>query len=226
VDPVGPKLLSEVAIISRLAAKVVGDRIQADWAGYERNYDLIRDHISHVVVGFDDYNRRIRQRDGFLLPHGPRDSRTFNTPTGKAMITVNELEYLERPDKTLILQSMRSHDQFNTTIYGHNDRYRGVKKGRHVVFVSPEDLAELGLSDGQYVDVHGVYADGVDRVLRNFRLVSYPTARGCAAAYYPEANVLVPLESVAEGSHTPVSKGVLIRLEPAAELADEPSAAG
>ena len=226
VEPVAPKLLSEVAIISRLAAKVVGDRIQADWAGYERNYDLIRNHISHVVVGFDDYNRRIRQRDGFLLPHGPRDSRTFNTPTGKAMITVNELEYLERPDKTLILQSMRSHDQFNTTIYGHNDRYRGIKKGRHVVFVSPEDLAELGLSDGQYVDVHGVYADGVDRVLRNFRLVSYPTARGCAAAYYPEANVLVPLESVAEGSHTPVSKGVLIRLEPAVELTDEPSAAG
>lgn len=226
VDPVAPKLLSEVAIISRLAAKVVGDRIQADWAGYERNYDLIRDHISHVVVGFDDYNRRIRQRDGFLLPHGPRDSRTFNTPTGKAMITVNELEYLERPDKTLILQSMRSHDQFNTTIYGHNDRYRGIKKGRHVVFVSPEDLTELGLSDGQYVDVHGIYADGVDRVLRNFRLVSYPTARGCAAAYYPEANVLVPLESVAEGSHTPVSKGVLVRLEPTAALVDEPTAAG
>jgi formate dehydrogenase major subunit len=234
VEPVAPKLLSEVAIISRLAAKVVGDRIQADWAAYERNYDLIRDHISHVVLGFDDYNTRIRQRDGFLLPHGPRDSRTFNTPTGKAMITVNELEYLERPEKTLILQSMRSHDQFNTTIYGHNDRYRGIKKGRHVVFVSPEDLADLGLRDGQFVDVHGVYADGVERVLRNFRLVSYPTARGCAAAYYPEANVLVPLDSVAEGSQTPVSKGVIVRLEPAAEPVDgrldrpvdEPSAAG
>ncbi len=111
---------------------------------------------------------------------------------------------------------MRSHDQFNTTIYGHNDRYRGIKKGREVVFVSPEDLAELGLSDGQYVDVHGVYEDNVERVLRNFRLVSYPTARGCAAAYYPEANVLVPLDSVAEGSQTPASKAVIVRLEPAA----------
>ena len=109
------------------------------------------------------------------------------------MLTVNELEHVERPAGTLILQSMRSHDQFNTTIYGHNDRYRGIKKGRDVVFVNPDDLAELGLADGQHVDIHGVYDDGEDRVLRKFRLVSYPTARGCAAAYYPEANVLVPL---------------------------------
>jgi formate dehydrogenase major subunit len=227
VDPVAPGLLSEVAIVSRLARHVLGDSVVADWAGFEKNYDLVRDHISHVVAGCEDYNRKIRQDGGFVLPNGPRDSRTFSTPTGKAMLTVNELEHVERPAGTLILQSMRSHDQFNTTIYGHNDRYRGIKKGRDVVFVSPEDLAELGLSDGQYVDVHGVYADKVDRVLRNFRLVSYPTARGCAAAYYPEANVLVPLDSVAEGSQTPVSKAVIVRLEPAREPAPErvPSAA-
>jgi anaerobic selenocysteine-containing dehydrogenase len=225
VDPVAPGLLSEVAIVSRLAQHVLGDSVVADWAGFEKNYDLIRDHISHVVAGCEDYNRKIRQDGGFVLPNGPRDSRTFSTPTGKAMLTVNELEHVERPAGTLILQSMRSHDQFNTTIYGHNDRYRGIKKGRDVVFVSPEDLAELGLGDGQHVDVHGVYADKVDRVLRNFRLVSYPTARGCAAAYYPEANVLVPLESVAEGSQTPVSKAVIVRLEPAREPAPERVAA-
>jgi formate dehydrogenase major subunit len=219
VRPVAPGLLSEVAIVSRLARTVLGDSIQADWAGFEKNYDLIRDHISHVVVGCEDYNRKIRQDGGFVLPNGPRDSRTFNTPTGKAMLTVNELEHVERPAGTLILQSMRSHDQFNTTIYGHNDRYRGIKKGRDVVFVSPQDLAELGLSDGQYVDVHGVYKDNAERVLRNFRVVSYPTATGCAAAYYPEANVLVPLDSVAEGSQTPVSKAVIVRLEPAKEPA-------
>ena len=109
---------------------------------------------------------------------------------------------------------MRSHDQFNTTIYGHNDRYRGIKKGRHVVFVNPEDIAELGLADGQFVDIQGEYQDGVERVVRKFRVVSYPTARGCAAAYYPEANVLVPLNHTAEGSHTPVSKAVIVRLEP------------
>ncbi|MFC9772143.1 MULTISPECIES: FdhF/YdeP family oxidoreductase [unclassified Pseudarthrobacter] len=226
VEPVAPGLLSEVAIICRLAAAVVQDRSSADWAGFEKNYDLIRDHISHVVNGCEDYNRKIRQDGGFILPNGPRDSRTFHTPTGKAMLTVNELEHVDRPEGTLILQSMRSHDQFNTTIYGNNDRYRGIKKGREVVFVNPVDLAELGFEDGQRVDIHGVYADNKERVLRNYRMVSYPSARGCAAAYYPEANVLVPLDSVAEGSQTPASKAVIVRLEPAAVLEEEPTAGG
>lgn len=217
VEPVSENLLSEVAIISRLARRVLGDKVAVDWEGFEASYDVIRDHISHVVDGCDNYNERIRQEGGFVLPNGPRDSRTFHTPTGKAMFTVNELEYLECPPGRLILQTLRSHDQFNTTIYGYNDRYRGIKKGRHVVFVNPEDLAELGLSDGQLVDVHGEYEDGRERVLRKFRLVAYPTPRGCAAAYYPEANVLVPLDSVAEGSNTPVSKAVIVRLERAAE---------
>ena len=216
VEPVSPNLLSEPALIARLGALVIGDRIKADWAGYERDYDLIRDHISRVVQGCENYNERIRREGGFVLPNGPRDSRTFNTPTGKAIITVNDLEPVERPEGTLILQSMRSHDQWNTTIYGHNDRYRGIKGGRHVLFINPEDLQELGLRDGQFVDIHGVYKDGVDRVLHSFRLVSYPTSRGCVAAYYPEANVLVPLEHVAEGSNTPVSKTVIVRVVPAA----------
>ena len=213
--PVAPYLLSEVAIISRMARAVLGSKVNVDWAGFERDYDLIREHISHVVAGCEDYNVKIRHDGGFVLPNGPRDSRTFPTPTGKAMITVNDLEHLDRPPGTLILQTLRSHDQFNTTIYGHNDRYRGIKKGRHVVFINPNDLVELGLVDEQLVDVHGVYLDGVERVLRGYRAVSYPTARGCAAAYYPEANVLVPLYHLAEGSNTPVSKGVIVRLEPA-----------
>jgi len=214
VEPVSHHLLSEPAIVSRLGKLLVGDKIRADWDGYEKNYDLIRDHISRVVGGCKDYNQRIRQEGGFILANGPRDSRTFPTPTGKAVLTVNDLELVERPHGTLILQSMRSHDQFNTTIYSHNDRYRGIKKGRHVVFVNPDDIAELGLLDGQYVDVRGVYDDGEERVVRKFRVVSYPTARGCAAAYYPEANVLVPLNHTAEGSNTPVSKAVIVRLEP------------
>ncbi|WP_400159257.1 FdhF/YdeP family oxidoreductase [Arthrobacter sp. BPSS-3] len=217
VEPVSHHLLSEPAILSRLGKALVGDRIAADWDGFEKNYDLIRDHISRVVGGCQDYNERIRQEGGFMLENGPRDSRTFATPTGKAVLTVNYLEHVERPEGTLILQTMRSHDQFNTTIYGHNDRYRGIKKGRHVVFVNPDDIAELGLADGLYVDIHGVHDDGEERVLRKFRVVSYPTSRGCAAAYYPEANVLVPLNHTAEGSNTPISKAVIVRLEASAD---------
>jgi formate dehydrogenase major subunit len=219
VDPVSPNLLSEVAIVSRLARAVLGDKVPVDWAGFERNYDKIRDHIGHVAKGCENYNQKIRQVGGFLLPHGPRDSRTFPTATGKAMITVNELEYVECPPGRLLLQTVRAHDQFNTTIYSLNDRYRGVKKGRDVVFVNPKDLADLGLKDGQSVDVYSEFRDGVERVIRNFRVISYPTARGCVAAYFPEANPLVPLDSTAEVSNTPASKSVVIRIEPAAEQA-------
>lgn len=223
VEPVSHHLLSEPAIVSRLGKAVVGNRIKADWDGFEKNYDLIRDHISRVVGGCENYNERIRQEGGFILANGPRDSRTFPTPTGKAVLTVNGLEHVEKPAGTLILQTMRSHDQFNTTIYGHNDRYRGIKKGRHVVFVNPEDIADLELADGMFVDIRGEYKDGRERVLRKFRVVSYPTARGCAAAYYPEANVLVPLGSTAEGSNTPVSKAVIVRLEPSLDQSPDTS---
>lgn len=215
VEAVAPGLLSEVAIVSRLALAVLGDTVAVDWAGFERDYDTIREHISRVVPGCEDYNRRIRQPGGFVLAHGPRDSRTFPTPSGKAVITVNELEHVECPPGRLLLQTIRSHDQFNTTIYSLNDRYRGVKKGRDVIFINPDDLAAFGLVDGQKVDVFSEFPGDPDRELRDLRAVSYPTPRGCAAAYFPEANVLVPLGSTAEGSNTPASKSVVIRVEPA-----------
>ncbi|MGG7308349.1 FdhF/YdeP family oxidoreductase [Curtobacterium sp. AB451] len=216
VPPVAPGLLSEVAIVCELAKATLGDRVAIDWQRMRDDYDVIRDHISHVVPGFDDYSRRAGSKEGFVLPNGPRDSRTFATATGKAMITVNELEHVDRPAGTLLLQTLRSHDQYNTTIYSLNDRYRGIKKGRHVVFVNPDDLAELGLEDGQHVDVTTVWDDDVERVLRDQRIVAYPSAKGCAAAYFPEANVLVPLDSAAKGSNTPVSKAVPVRLTPTA----------
>ena len=215
VAPVAPGMLSEVAIVTRLAQATLGDKYGIDWVGFERDYDIIRDHISRVVPGFESFNEDVRRKGGFILPNGPRDERRFDTSVGKAMITVNELEHLDRPAGRLILQSMRSHDQFNTTIYSLNDRYRGIKNGRDVIFVNPEDIAELGLADGQRVDIVSEWPDEPDRELRNYRVVSYPTARGCAAAYYPEANVLVPLSSAAVGSKTPVSKAIIVRLEPA-----------
>jgi formate dehydrogenase major subunit len=220
IEPVAPDLLSEVAIVSRLAQAALGAESPIDWAAFEHDYDVIREHIANVVPGCEGYNERVRRPDGFVLPNGPRDSRTFPTAVGKAILTVNALERIECPPGRLLLQTLRSHDQFNTTIYSRNDRYRGIKKGRDVVFVNPDDLLELGLEDGQKVDVFSEWPGQPDRELRGFRVVSYPTARGCAAAYFPEANVLVPLDSTAEGSNTPVSKAVVVRLEPAREPAE------
>ncbi|PJI94076.1 FdhF/YdeP family oxidoreductase [Luteimicrobium subarcticum] len=229
VEPVGPNLLSEVAIVSRLAREVLGRRPQGDgpvdWAAFERDYDTIRDHIAAVVPGCEDYNAKIRRESGFVLPHGPRDSRTFPTSDGKAHLTVNALEAIDLPAGRLLLQTVRAHDQFNTTVYAPNDRYRGIKHGRAVVFVNPDDLADLGLADGDRVDLHGEHTDGVDRVLPGLRVVAYPSARGCAATYFPEANVLVPLDAVAETSNTPVSKAVVVRLERAPEPAVVPAPA-
>jgi molybdopterin-dependent oxidoreductase alpha subunit len=212
--PASEHLISEVAIICRLGERLLGAGHAVPWRSFEADYDLIRDRIAAVVKGCQDYNRRVREPDGFVLPHAPRDSREFTgTATGKGTFTVSELEYPHVPEGRLLLQTLRSHDQYNTTIYGLSDRYRGIEDGRRVVFVSPDDLAELGIADGEIVDLVSEWRDG-DRRAPQFRAVSYPTARGCAAAYFPEANALVPLDSVAEKSNTPVSKAIVVRLEP------------
>ncbi|MFB4295977.1 FdhF/YdeP family oxidoreductase [Actinomadura sp. NTSP31] len=212
--PASGHLLSEVAIVCRLArAALPGSDI--GWDAMERDYDVIRDHVSRVVPGFADYNARVREPGGFTLPHAPRDERRFPTATGKANLTVNGLEVLRVPQGRLLLQTVRSHDQYNTTIYGLDDRYRGIKAGRRVVFVNPADLSDLGVADGATVDLVSEWSDGVERRAPAFRVVAYPTARGCAAAYFPETNVLVPLDSTAEVSNTPTSKSVVVRLEPA-----------
>jgi len=210
--PASRMLRSEVSIVCDLAARVVGEKVGVAWQALASDYSVVRDHISHIVPGFDDFNAKVANPGGFLLPHAPRDSRTFPTPDGKAHFSVNQLRMLELPAGRLLLQTIRSHDQFNTTVYGHNDRYRGVQGGRRVVFVNPADLQALGLAEGDRVDVVTEWDDGIDRRMEDLRVVSYPTARDCCAAYYPEANVLVPLGSVAEGSNTPTSKSVVVRL--------------
>ncbi|MCW2502677.1 MAG: hypothetical protein JWO79_961 [Actinomycetia bacterium] len=214
LTPASDHLLSEVAIVSRLARAVLGDSPGIEWAAFERDYRTIRDRISRVIPGFDSYEQRIAEPGGFTLPHPPRDSRSFPTATGRANFTVNDLRVLRIPRGRLILQTLRSHDQYNTTIYGLDDRYRGIKGGRRIVFVSPGDLAILGIADGATVDLVSEWEDGSERRAPGFRVVSYPTASRCAAAYFPEANALVPLDSTAEGSNTPTSKSVIIRLEP------------
>ncbi|MDQ1485085.1 MAG: hypothetical protein QOJ62_778, partial [Actinomycetota bacterium] len=181
---------------------------------FETDYDRIRASISRVVPGFDDFNTRVREPGGFLLANAPRDARSFPTEAGRAMFTVNVLAVLRPPPGRLILQTIRSHDQYNTTIYGLHDRYRGIHHGRRVVFVSPEDLRELTIVDGDMVDLVSEWTDGSERRAPAFRVVEYPTAKGCAAAYFPETNVLVPLASTADISNTPTSKSIVVRLEP------------
>ncbi len=211
LDPPAPEVPSEVEVVCQVARRLVGGRTAADWTAMQADYGVIRDHISRVVPGFDDYDRRVAE--GFTLPNGPRDSRTFATLTGQARFTVNPLEVLEVPEGRLLLQTIRSHDQYNTTIYGLDDRYRGIHQGRRVVFVHPDDLADRGLADGAMVDIVSEWDDG-ERTAPTFRCVAYPTARGTCAAYFPEANVLVPLDSTAEISQTPTSKSVIVRLDP------------
>ncbi|HUY56913.1 MAG TPA: FdhF/YdeP family oxidoreductase [Candidatus Micrarchaeaceae archaeon] len=211
--PASPELRSEVAIVCGLAHRTLGERVPIAWEAMANDYSVIRDHIGHVIPGCEDYNVKIARPSGFLLPHPPRDERRFATATAKARFSVNELQTVRVPPGRLLLQTVRSHDQFNTTIYSNEDRYRGIHDSRRVVLVNPEDLAELGLADGDHVDVFSEWTDDVERCLRDYRVVAYPTSRQCAAAYFPEANVLIPLESVAEGSNTPTSKSVIIRLE-------------
>ncbi|MEU1544999.1 FdhF/YdeP family oxidoreductase [Nocardia sp. NPDC005745] len=213
LKPVGEQLRSEVAIVCELARALFGADHTVPWARFARDYDSVRDAIGRVVPGCSDYNSKVRERNGFQLPHPPRDAREFRTATGKANFAVNELTWLPVPAGRLILQTLRSHDQYNTTIYGLDDRYRGIHNGRKVVLVHPDDIAAFGFSDGDPVDIVSEWTDGTERRVENFRLVSYPTPRGNAAAYYPETNPLVPLDHVAKRSNTPVSKAVTIRLE-------------
>ena len=212
LTPASEHLRSEVAILCGIASATLGDALP--WSTYRDDYRAIRQLIATVIPGFDDFERRVTDGAGFVLPHPPRDRRSFPTKSGKAVFMVNPLVVTDVPAGRLILQTVRSHDQYNTTIYGLDDRYRGVHNGRRVVFVNPDDLSALGIADGTMVDIVSEWTDGTERRASGFRVVSYPSARGCAATYFPEANVLVPLESTADVSNTPSSKHMIVRLEP------------
>ncbi|OBA97321.1 hypothetical protein A5666_04935 [Mycolicibacterium fortuitum] len=214
LTPPSEHLRSEVAIVCQLARELLGPEHPVPWEEFNADYDRIRDAIADVVPGCEDYNRKVRQPDGFQLPHPPRDSREFRTTTGKANFSVHPLEWVPVPEGRLVLQTLRSHDQYNTTIYGLDDRYRGVKGGRRVVFINPADLEAMGLKAGDRVDLVSEF-DGQERRAKDFLIVEYSTPRGNAAAYYPETNPLVPLDHTARKSNTPVSKAVVIRLEKA-----------
>ncbi len=207
-EPASRQLRSEVWIVCRLAKATLGDRSKVDWDGFAANYDRIRDSIERVVPGFENYNERIRKPGGFYLPNPPRD-RIFTTPSGRALFAASKLNTIEISPDRLLLTTIRSHDQFNTTIYGNSDRYRGIDGGRRVIFMNEADIAERFLAAGDLVDITSYFDDG-ERQVQGFAVVPYEIPKGCTAAYFPEANPLVPLKSHAKRSFTPTSKCIVV----------------
>ncbi|MEM7185287.1 MAG: FdhF/YdeP family oxidoreductase [Bacteroidota bacterium] len=207
--PASDHLLSEPAIVARLGEVLFGNS-PINWGEMTKNYDTIRDHIEAVIPGFESYNERVRKPAGFYLPNGARNAE-FNTASKKAVFTVNEIPNHAMEDGSLILMTIRTHDQYNTTIYGMNDRYRGIFNERRVLLMNKEDMTNRQLVPLDVVHLTSVYK-GVERCARNFKVIEYDIAKGCVATYFPEANVLVSIDSVAWKSNTPASKFVEVRL--------------
>ncbi|RYD25935.1 MAG: hypothetical protein EOP87_23560, partial [Verrucomicrobiaceae bacterium] len=208
LSPASPDLLSEVTIIARLADAYHRDGSPVPWKWLAEDYDRIRDLIERVIPGFDNYNERVSSPGGFYLPN-PAKQRVWDTPEGKAVFSAGPIGIFEPAPGRLVLQTLRSHDQFNTTVYGPDDRYRGISDARRIILVNPDDLLERNIKPGTSVDITSHWDGGTRRVER-FIALPYEMPRGSAAAYFPEANVLVPIGSQAEGSGTPTSKSVEI----------------
>jgi molybdopterin-dependent oxidoreductase alpha subunit len=208
LPPASEHLKSEVSIVAGLARATLGDRSSVDWEGLASDYDQIREHIARVVPGFHDFAERVREPGGFYLGNSARE-RVFRTATSKARFTIHAIPHHDLRGGRLLMMTIRSHDQYNTTVYGLDDRYRGIRGGRRIIFMNEEDIAERGLAAGDLVDITSHFDDG-ERVAERFAVVSYRLPRSCAATYFPEANVLVPLDSVADRSNTPASKSIVI----------------
>ncbi|GAB2792509.1 FdhF/YdeP family oxidoreductase [Rhabdobacter roseus] len=211
LTPVSDQLLSEVAIVCRLAQATLAHRTKVDWTLYEQHYDHIRNDIARVIPGFENYNEKVRRPAGFYLPNPAREG-TFNTPAGKALFHVAEAHAPAPAPGEYLLMTLRSHDQFNTTIYGLDDRYRGVHNERRVVFMNIQNILEDGLQSGEVVDLYNTHG-GRERVARTFVVVAYDIPYGYLATYFPEANVLVPIDTTARGSNTPVFKTVAVKVQ-------------
>jgi molybdopterin-dependent oxidoreductase alpha subunit len=224
LEPASEHLLSEPAIVAHLAQATLGQRSTVEWLKLVENYDQIRDVIGKVVPGCADMNEKVRHDGGFYLPNAARDGE-YKTTTGKAHFTVSTLAPIALADDQFLMMTIRSHDQYNTTIYGLDDRYRGVTHGRRVVLMNAEDMAARGWKAGDHVDITSHF-DGPSgpetRQAQRWLLVAFDIPRRCTATYFPEANVLVSVHSVAKRSNTPVSKAVVVSFRPTTLLADPP----
>lgn len=210
LQPPSDNLLSEVAIVCQLAKATFSNRYKADWQALQNNYDLIRSLIEKTIPGFENYNERVRKPAGFYLPNAAKE-RSFKTKTGKANFSVLQLPMHQLNDGEFLMMTIRSHDQFNTTIYGMNDRYRGIHNERRVVMMNEQDMQQAGFTKHEVIDITSSF-NGEQRSEKNFIVVPMPIARNCVATYFPEANALVHINSVAHTSNTPASKSVLVKL--------------
>lgn len=211
LKPVSDKLLSEPVIICMIAKATLGDRSKISWDRYLQHYDHIRDDIERTIPGFEKYNERVRKPGGFYLPNSNREG-SFDTDTKKAQFNVATFKAVAIADDELMMMTVRSHDQFNTTIYGLDDRYRGIYNERRVIMMNRQDMIDRQLQDKDVVDLYN-YHDGRERVAHKFMVIPYPIPKGCTATYFPETNVLVPINSTAEKSNTPTSKLVVLKVK-------------
>ncbi len=211
LTPASPHLKSEPAIICDLAERLFGKKFSLNWSEWKSNYDLIRNEIEAVIPGFDNFNQRVRAKDGFYLPNGPRNGE-FTTADKKAHFSPVDLPNIDVGPGYFVMMTIRSHDQYNTTIYGLNDRYRGIKNERRVVLMNRKDIALLGLRDKELVNLISDQ-DGVERRANHFHVIPFDIPKGNIATYFPETNCLVPLKATADKSNTPMSKFVPVRIE-------------
>ena len=220
LKPVSENLKSEPMIVCHLADAYFGEESPVRWRWYMESYDNIRWDIERTIPGFDHYNDRVRLPGGFYLPNSSREGNFENTATGKANFNLANVKPIYLEEGELIMQTLRSHDQFNTTIYGLDDRYRGISNERRVIFMNEYDIKEQGFEEGDRVDLFNHHNDR-ERVAKNFIIIPFSIPKGCTATYFPETNVLVPIDSVAEKSNTPTSKMVILRLRKHEELIRE-----
>ena len=210
LTPCATQLKSEPAIVAGLANATL-QHSTTDWNALISNYDLIRDKIEATIPGFEDYNKRVRIKGGFYLPNNAREGNFAPTKTGKANFTVNAPSDIKLQKDEYLLMTIRTHDQYNTTIYGLHDRYRGVYNERRVLFMNPKDMEALGIHRLDMVDLKSHF-EGEVRSAYGFLAIPYEIPSQCTATYFPEANVLVPINSTATISNTPTSKTVKITI--------------
>ncbi|MEE2789929.1 MAG: FdhF/YdeP family oxidoreductase [Myxococcota bacterium] len=208
--PASSALMSEPAIVAHLADATLRDTFGLDWLGLITNYDQIRHLIEQVIPGFENYNERVRKPSGFVLPNGPR-GRQWNTRSGRAEFSIHSMPSVSLAPGQYLMATIRSHDQYNTTIYGLDDRYRGVYGGRRIVMMNPEDIAAAGFATGDSVTITSHF-EGTERHVHEFTVVSQPMPTQCVFTYFPEANPLIPAKSVADKSNTPTSKSIIVTI--------------